>query len=194
MVDRRSYNLLVGITALLAVIAMVFALAWGFGWGHSRTRKVVLSAGSKDVKEMSAVARSFASNFTNYDPESIDRIFNQINDLATGQFAQDWPTKDMPKSARDSLRSGRAQIRGEIKDLFVQNFNSSSGEVFSVVDVTYTNNSNPQPIPDTLRFDIHLVKVNGDWKINSVELLNSPGADSAAGLVPGESTSTTTAG
>lgn len=175
-VERRSFNILVAVVALLAVTTVLFGVLWGTGWGRDQgPRKVTLVAGSQPVKQMSNVARTFVQSFTNFDPESIDGVYNRINGLASGDFQKEWPTL-LPPQTRDQIRANRAQLRGEVKDLFVQNFTGTSGEVYAVADVTYANKNRPQPTPDTLRFDINLVKVDGDWKINQVDLLNSPGA------------------
>ncbi len=173
-----TFNPLLAVSGFLGVLVLVFGLAWGFDWGHGHTEKVTLSAGSKPVRQMSSVARAFVHAFTNYDPDSIDAAYNQIRLMATGDFETRWPTL-LPDNVRQQLRANRAQIRGEIRNFFVQDFTGTSGEVYVVSDVTYANNKRPQPVPDTLRFDIHLRKVDGNWKISQVDLLNSPTAGAA---------------
>ena len=178
-VDRTAFNLLALVTAVLAVATLVFGLAWGFGWGNDHgnvTKKVTVSSGSKEQRAMTGVAKTFLQEFSNFDPDHIDQMYNQVLNLATGDFLKEWPTL-FPPDVRQSIKQYRAQMRGELRNFFVQDFSGDHGEVFAVVDVTYANNSKPQPTPDTYRFDIKLVQVAGDWKLSQVDLLNSPGSD-----------------
>jgi len=192
-VDRTAFNVLLGTVGLLVALLLLSGAGWIFGWGKASSKKVVLSAGSADVRSMSGVARTFLTAFTNYDPDSIDRIYNQINGLATGDFAKEWPTL-FPDNVRQEIRTRRAQVRGEIANFFVQDFTGDGGEVYAVVNVTYANNSRPQPTADTLRFDVKLLKVDGDWKLSVVNLLTSPAATSGVGdLSSGTTTPSTSA-
>jgi hypothetical protein len=194
-IDRSAFNVLLVVTALLTVATLVFGMAWGFGWGNTHgtvNKNVTVSAGSKEQREMTGVARTFLQAFSNFDPDHIDAMYNQVLGLATGDFQREWPTL-FPPDVRQSIKQYRAQMRGELRNFFVQDFGGDHGEVFAVVDVTYANNSKPQPTPDTYRFDIKLVTAAGKWKISQVDLLNSPGADAGlTGTGAGGSSSSST--
>jgi hypothetical protein len=59
--------------------------------------------------------------------------------------------------------------------VFVQNISGGNASVFAVVDET-TDNSTSDPKTETVRFDIALIDTKDGWKIENVEILQSPGA------------------
>lgn len=176
-VDPLSVKVLAGAVAMFAVLALVFGLAWGFNWGHSKSGNVTVGPGSKQEREMSGVARQFLTSFTNFDPDTIDNNYNQILGLATGDFLNEWPTV-FPDNVRQEIKQRRVQMRGNIQNFYIQDFKGNSGTVFAVVGVTYASNANPQPSTDTYRFLITLAKHGSVWKISHIDLLNSPAATS----------------
>lgn len=182
MSDRAdSPRWLVAIATFGVVGTAVFALLW-------------LSAddAGPDTTEMAGTAREFVTALTNFDGADIDADFDAIADFAAGEFADQIQTTFGDQQTRTDLREAQASSRGEIVDLFVQSFDGDQGRVFAVVDQTVANNRTPAPQADTLRVEIVLREIDGEWNVTSLNVLQAP----AAGPVTdpgsdGEATTTT---
>ncbi|CAN5606198.1 hypothetical protein BH20ACT2_BH20ACT2_06240 [soil metagenome] len=145
-----------------------------------------------DTTEMAGTAREFVTALTNFDGADIDEDFDAIAGFAAGEFADQIETTFGDQQTRTDLREAQAASRGEIVDLFVQSFDGDQGRVFAVVDQTVANNRTPAPQADTLRAEIVLREIDGEWKVIALNVLQAP----AAGPVTepgadGEATTTT---
>jgi hypothetical protein len=156
------------------------------------------------VVDMRTAGREFAIALTNFDASTIDADFDRILDFATGDFEEE-ADRFYDDEIRTQLRDAQATSRSEIRDIYVQSFDGDSGSVFFTADQTIANNLSPQPITDTLRVELGMVREDGDWKIRTVEVLDAPpgaqldgsglGAEGEAteGGAAGEETPATTA-
>jgi len=135
---------------------------------------------------MRTAGREFAIALTNFDASTIDADFDRIVDFATGDFAEE-ADRFYDEEIRSQLREAQATSRSEIRDIYVQSFAGDTGVVFFTADQTVANNLSPQPLTDTLRVELGMARVGGDWKVRTVEVLDAPpGAQlDAAGLADG---------
>jgi hypothetical protein len=122
-------------------------------------------AGDPRAKAMAATAQTFVLTFTNFDPNSVDRAFNHLQALGTGEFAKEADAM-LGESIRKQLKVKQASMRGSIDHLYVQDLDKAgdAGEVYAAVGVHYANNTSPETTADELRFVLSLRKVSGDWK------------------------------
>ena len=118
---------------------------------------------------------------------------DNILDYATGEFADQAEQQFADDDTRAALREVQASSRVEVRDLFVQSFDGDKGRVFAVVDQTIANNQFPNPRSDQVRLEIGMRKVDGDWKVSTLDVLEAPAAAAAiaGGTVPTGDTATT---
>lgn len=79
----------------------------------------------------------------------------------------------------EAIRANRAESRGQVRTVFVQRLEGDSATAFGVVDETVINSASPEPRTDVLRVELGLIQTTEAWKVDRVEILQSP----AGGLV-----------
>ena len=184
-VPRR---MLVGF-GVLAVLGIVGTLVFGLLWaGRSGGGP---GSGQADPA-MTAAARTFLTDLTNFDAKSVDADFRSITSMATGTFAGQ-ADKFFNSSIRSQLETALAQSRGQIRYLYTQSDNGTKATVYAVIDQVYVNDKISTPQSDVLRILVDLTKVGAPWKISDVTVLEgatpasqgSP-SGSAGSTVPGQ--------
>lgn len=191
---------------VLAVLGVLGTIGFGLAWRTADARATTQDGLSPAVVEMRTAGREFAIALTNFDAGTIDADFDRILDFATGDFA-DEADRFYDEEIRSQLRAAQATSRSEIRDIYVQSFDGDTGVVFFTADQTIANNLSPQPVTDTLRVELGMVRTDGEWKVRRVEVLEAPpgtqlegaglGAEEAPGAAPESSEpapSTTAAG
>lgn len=176
--------------AALAIAGLAGTLFFGFQWNQERTADDAQAS-------METTASDFLVALFDFDGRTIDADFDNILDYATGEFADQAEAQFADDDTRAALREVQASSRVEVRDLFVQSFDGDRGRVFAVVDQTIANNQFPNPRSDQVRLEIGLRKVDGDWKVATLDVLEAPAAAAAiaGGTVPtGDGTTATTAG
>ena len=83
------------------------------------------------------------------------------------------------------IKEADATSSGEIEEIFVQSLDEDEASVFAVVTETITNATTTEPRTDTLRLEVGLIETGSGWKVQSVEVFQSPGQT----LLPGASPS-----
>jgi Mce-associated membrane protein len=183
---RGSVSVLTIVFAVLAILGLAGTLLFGFAWNSER---------SEDNAEasMKTSASDFLVALFDFDGRTIDEDFDNVLSYATGDFADQAEAQFADDDTRAALREVQASSRVEVRDLFVQSFDGDSGRVFAVVDQTIANNQFPQPRSDQVRLEISMRKVDGEWKVSALDVLEAPAAQSAiaGGTVPTEGSGTT---
>ena len=77
------------------------------------------------------------------------------------------------------IKSAKVQSAGDVRSVFTEDISGSEATVFGVVDETVSNVSSPTPRADVLRVELGLIQTTDGWKVNSVNILQSPGATTA---------------
>src|SRR5918996_6486699 len=75
------------------------------------------------------------------------------------------------------IEEAEAASRSEVQELFVQSMGSESASVFAVVGEELTNRSLEEPQPGVIRLEVELLKTGSGWKVEGVQLFQSPGED-----------------
>lgn len=158
---------------VVAVLGVLGTIGFGLAWRGAEGRAAGSDGLSPEVVEMRSAAREFAIALTNFDAATIDADFDRIVAAATGEFA-DEADRFYDEEIRRQLRDAQATSRSEIRDLYVQSFSGDTGSAFAVVDQTVANNRSPQPVTDTLRVELGMAVVDGEWRVRSVEVLEAP--------------------
>jgi Mce-associated membrane protein len=174
----RVRELVLLVVAVLAIAGMVF---FGLRWKELHDEDVK----RQDVEE---AAGQFLNALFEWDGATIDADFDRIMDFATGQFADEAEATFADDATRQQLREKQAASRAEELDIFVRSIDGDQARVFAVVDVTAVNEDFPDRRADTVRVEIGMTKVDGQWKVDDVNLLDGlnlglpsgGGADSGA--------------
>lgn len=158
---------------VLAVLGVLGTIGFGLAWRTADSRAVTEDGLAPAVVDMRTAGREFAIALTNFDASTIDADFDRIVDFATGDFAEE-ADRFYDEEIRAQLRDAQATSRSEIRDIYVQSFSGDTGSVFFTADQTVANNLSPQPITDTLRVELGMIRVEGEWKVRTVEVLDAP--------------------
>lgn len=180
---------------VLAALGLVGTLVFGGLWlsarGDDAGSATATTGAAADVE---AAANRFAKALTNFDGATIDANVDQIVALSTGDF-QDEVDQFFSSDTRKQLKEASASSRGEIRSSYVQGIDGDRGSAFVVLDQTIANDRSPQPKADTLRMEVALREVDGEWLVQRVNVLDAPsGTYSGAAAAGDEPASTTVPG
>ncbi|MFP5299207.1 MAG: hypothetical protein ACLGHL_09505, partial [Actinomycetota bacterium] len=124
--------------------------------------------------EAQAVARDFVEALTNFSYQTIEDDVAQIRSFAVGDFSEELDVFFGPDGI-EAIPQAEAVSEGQILSLFVQAVDADEASVFAVVDETITNAAASEPTTDTLRLEVGLIETEQGWKVNRVEVYQSPG-------------------
>lgn len=165
---------------LVAVAGLVGTIGFWRAWDDNLTE-------GDDVAEMEETARNLMVAFLNFDADTIGRDFDRVRRFAApaGGFRAE-ADRLGDENLRRQIREVQASSRGEVKDVFAQSYDGDTGRVYVVADQTAANNQFPRPISDTVRAEVSLVTVDGEWKVNEFLVLEAPtlGSGSPTGVAP----------
>jgi ABC-type sugar transport system ATPase subunit len=119
----------------------------------------------------------FLIAFTNFKGETIDADVQDIRSFAVGDFADQVRTFFAPDAVK-AIREAKATSVGRVQNLFVESLSGGSATVFGVVSEAVTNAANPTPRTEVLRVEVELIDTTAGWKVNRVNILQSPAATS----------------
>ncbi len=153
---------LFGAALAVAVFFAVFAFTFRVSKGaeHRRT-------------DVAAVANRFLIALTNFQGQTIDADVQRIRSFAVGDFAEQVSTF-FDADAVKALRDAKAKSVGRVQNLFVESLSGASATVFGVVNEQVSNAANPTPRADVVRIEIELLDTKAGWKVNRVNILQSP--------------------
>ena len=152
----------------LATVALAGAATFGTLWWSERSE----DARAAEVRETS---RRFAAALTTFSADSIERDVAEIRSYAVGRFA-DEVEQTFDQARIEAIRASEARSAGRVRTAFVQELGEDAATVFAVVDETVVNAEATAPRIDVLRMEIGLLETDEGWKVESVEILQTPGS------------------
>ena len=152
------------IAALALAAAAVFAVLWQQGEAREREREEVRKAGE-----------SFVTALVNFSHETIVEDADRIRSFAVGRFEEEAGVF-FGARAIEAIQEAEASSRGDIESLFVESVADDQASIFAVVSETITNAQATEPQTEIVRLHVEMVHVDDTWKVESVEVLQSPGA------------------
>ena len=158
------------LTALAVAAASVFAVLW---WQ--------LQSREEERDDVRAFAEEFVVALTNFSYETIEQDAEQIRSYAIGQFKEEADVF-FGDQAIEAIEGAEAESRGELESIFVESVDDGEASAFAVVSESITNATTTTPTTEIIRLHVEMVEADGEWKVNSVEVLQSPGSDP---LLPG---------
>ncbi|MFN2544073.1 MAG: hypothetical protein ABR600_05810 [Actinomycetota bacterium] len=126
-----------------------------------------------------ATAREFLHALTNFSASTIDDDVEQIRGFAVGDFAQQ---VDQTFSAERIQQIEQAKVvsTGTVRSVFVESLNGDTASAFGVVDESVANNVSAQRRTDVLRVEVRLIETTSGWKVEQVNILQTPAQTPAA--------------
>jgi hypothetical protein len=180
--SRRTLRIVSVVAALGLAGTLLFGVLYATDGGSS-------SGGNPAVL---TTARTFLTEFFNFDAKSVDADFNAVTNMATGAFSNQ-AKQFFNTSIRSALEKALAESRGQIRALYVQSETATTATVYAVVDQTYVNNKFNSPQADVVRLVVDLQLVGSTWKISNVTVLEGAtpasagsASGSAGSSVPGQ--------
>ncbi|MDQ4006441.1 MAG: hypothetical protein M3135_09140 [Actinomycetota bacterium] len=151
------------VATIAVAAAVLFAVLWR------------AEAGRDDrAREVRAVGRAFLIALTNFSAETIDQDVEEIRAFAVGGFADEVEVT-FSEERVEAIRSQAATSTGEIEALYVQDVGEDTATLFGVVHETVANETST-PREDALRIEVGLIETADSWKVEQVELLQTPAA------------------
>lgn len=151
----------------LAAAAVAVAVAFGALWWGERAKE----ARAAEVRE---TGRRFASALTTFSADTIERDVAEIRSYAVGRFA-DEVEQTFDEARIEAIRASEARSVGRVRTVFVQELGEDAATVFAVVDETVVNAEATAPRIDVLRMEIGLLETDEGWRVERVEILQTPG-------------------
>jgi Mce-associated membrane protein len=157
----------------LFVLALGAAVTFLILWQEAETN-------DSEREEVTAAATEFIEALTNFSADTIDEDAERIRSFAVGDFEEEVDTF-FGDRAIAAIKEADATSSGEIEEIFTQSLDEEEASIFAVVTETITNAATTEPRTDTLRLEVGLIKTGSGWKVQSVEVFQSPGQT----LLPG---------
>jgi hypothetical protein len=127
--------------------------------------------------QATTVARQFLRALTTFSADTIDRDVERIRSFAVGDFASQ--VDDTFSDQRISqIKQAEVVSTSTVRSVAIEDLAQDSATVFGVVDERVTNNVSPAPRDDVLRVELHLIETTTGWKVEQVDILQTPGQTS----------------
>lgn len=152
---------------VVAFVAAVAAVTFGVLWAQARAEETT-------EDELRSTAREFVAALTNFSADSIDADAERIKSFAVGAFEQEAEIF-FGERATEAIEEAEATSEGEIESLYVQSIGDESASVFAVVNQSVSNAGLAEPKTDVVRMEVGLVETSSGWKVDRVEVIQSPG-------------------
>ncbi len=152
----------------VAAAGLAAAVTFGSLWWGERSQE-------SRVAEVESTTRRFAAALTTFSAGTIERDVAEIRSYAVGRFA-DEVDQTFDQARIEAIQESRARSTGRIESIFVQDVDEDSATAFAVVNETVVNAAQTAPRIDVLRMEIGLLETDDGWKIESVEILQTPGS------------------
>ena len=160
--DGRS-RLRWGITAFLAVVAVVAAVALVLEITMLRPRSEEVSSAQQSRSAVTRAAERFAVQVNNYDVSSVDDYQAGITPLLSPKFKGEFD-KAMTDIVQ-SVKQAKMTSKGEVLTSAVASLDPDSAQVLVVSD------ANVKTVFDTrarhFRWEVSLVKIDGKWLVDN---------------------------
>ena len=124
--------------------------------------------------------RDFLRALTNFGANTIDNDVQQIRSFAVGDFANEVQST-FSKARIQQVKTNKVQSVGKVQSVFVEKLEGETASVFAVVQETVDNNTIQSPRTDVLRIEVQLIDTHSGWKVNRVDILQSPGGIPSGG-------------
>ncbi|NNG66389.1 hypothetical protein [Caldanaerobacter subterraneus] len=128
---------------------------------------VYISIPDRDLNKIEKTARDFAFYYTNYDYKKAEDYYDNMIFLTTGQLQEEFKQENNAKNIK-LMKSMEVQSSSKIDDIIFTKLNSTTAKAVAFVTIiTKSKSSDPRETKTILY--MRLKKVNGSWKVYSLE-------------------------
>lgn len=157
---QRRHLLVFG---LVLVVALSGLAGW-LGFGYQQQRHQQLLHG-----EFLQAARQGALNLTTIDWQRADADVKRIMDGATGTFYDDFATRSQPFV--DVVKQAQSVSVGTVTEAGLESQDADVAQALIAVSVQTSSSAGAEPVPRAWRMRIAVQKVDGQFKVSSVEFV-----------------------
>ena len=173
-----------GVVMITAVVAAVFAVA-AVALLVLLVRDRNPADSSTDRTEISTTAARVAEAITEVDESGNGTLAATVDQLGTAPVVEQY--KQISTTIRNELATFKLKsIRGTVKDVYVGNIDNAESRVIVRLDLVFVGD-NTRVVPDQY-LDMTLAKLDGQWKVDNVQVLNvqlaNPAPSSSSGPAP----------
>jgi len=158
---------------MLAVLSLASAGTFGLLWQRSQ-------AAEHRRTEVTATADRFLAALTNFRGTTIHADVARIRGFAVGDFASQVDQFFGPTTTQ-AIQRANAASTSHVRSVFVESLSGSTATVFGVVDESVTSTASPAPRAEVLRLEIGMIETSTGWKVDHVDILQSPSASPFGG-------------
>ena len=126
------------------------------------------------VDRVSAITSEFLHALTTFSASTIDEDVERIRSFAVGDFAQQ-VNETFSAERISQIRQAKVVSESTVRSVFVESIGSDSASLFGVVDENVINNVSSTRKTDVLRVEVHLIETVHGWKVEQVNILQTPG-------------------
>lgn len=149
------------------MLALAAAVTFGLLWQQEESQ-------DRAEEELRREAERFVTALTNFSADTIEQDAREIRSFAVGEF-KDEADAFFGQKAIAAIKEADAASRGDIESLYVQSLEGDNASAFAVVTETVTNAGLQEGRTETLRLEVGMIKTESGWKVNKVDILQSPG-------------------
>lgn len=139
--------------------------------GTTETSAVTTTTVDPDV-EVEAAATVFTTALFEWDGETIEEDFDAILDFAAGDFEAEARATFADEATRQALRENRASERMTDLEVHIESIDGDDARVFVTAEILAASVQIPDPRADTIRAEIGLTRIDGEWKVYDLNLLD----------------------
>ena len=150
----------------LFILALAGAVTFGMLWRQAQSQ-------TRQGAEVRSVTTRFLTALTNFKAQTIAADAREIRGFAVGDFLGQVDTFFGDKAIA-AIRSGGVQSTGRVRSVFVESLTANTATVFGVVDESVVNSSSSSPRTEILRVEVQLIDTRTGWKVNRVDIPQSP--------------------
>jgi Mce-associated membrane protein len=152
---------------VLTVVLVVALVGIGLLWKQNRDL-----AHDRDLRQAQASATDAASqiavSMTSYDSRSVDKDFAWVHDDGTAKFEKTYAKSTAP--IRKLIERTGAHAEGRVSEAAGTVTDPTHVTVVLFVDQTLRRTGDSQPSVDSSRVVMDMVRTDGQWLVDSVEL------------------------
>ncbi len=157
----------------LFVVAATAAVFFGILWQRS-------VAAEHKRTEIVNTADDFLKTLTNFKAATIQSDVTRIHSFAVGDFADQVDQFFGPSTVASIKKAGVVSV-GTVRSVFVQTVNGSAATILGVVNESVTNSASKTPRTEVLRVVVELVQTKSGWRVDKVDVLQTPDQTSPFG-------------
>lgn len=168
----RSVPILIALLVFAVTAAGAFATLWLTTDDEVTSADVSQFLGAREPAVVDRATELLDLLF-NYDATNIDEVSDELLEISTGDFFDDYEELVGSGNLKKALRQASASSRGQIvdgPDVFFRN----PSEAVSIATVSQTAQSRSNPTGTTTDYVVRiiLVYVEGEWTADDVEILS----------------------